>query len=343
MNNTIPKKALVAVSDFKNPNSERFSILPPEEAFVSVFDRSFHFGDSVYEVFRTYNGVPFGLEEHLQRLKRSAALACFKTFPSTDFLLNMIKATCKAFFQKFGNTSEHFQVEPPERGQSEGSNAERPNAGKATKSDVYVRVTVSRGFGDLNIDTDYASDPYPLVFVKELTARPPNEVMKYAVVTRHRNLVSALDPALKSGNYLNNILALEEAKAQGAQDAIFLNYQGFVTEGTTNNIFIVKNGEVWSAPLSIGILAGITREFIIKACKKEKIPFQDRLFTPQELFLADEVFMSSSIKELLPVVEVSGRKIGLGKAGPITKKLQKNLRKLIEDYCVRNKEMSLYV
>jgi branched-chain amino acid aminotransferase len=303
----LPKKALVALPDL--------SIVAPEEAKVSAFDRSFHFGDSLYEVTRSYDGVLFSLDEHLRRLVRSTELAMFEVPIDTGKIGTQVREACRAFFRKFGNL------------------------------DVYVRVTLSRGAGDLNIDRATSSEPYSLVYVKELEQTPAkaySDGVHYAVVERRRNLPSALDPAMKSGNYLNNVLALAEAKKLGAQDAIMLNWQGFVTEGTTNNVYMVKDGEVWTAPLSVGILAGITRDWIELLSKKEKIVYQDRLYTASELFAADEVFFSSSTKEIVPITTLNGRPVADGKPGPVTKRLHKALKALIADYTQKHRAESLY-
>lgn len=283
---------------------------------VSAFDRSFHFGDSLYEVTRSYEGVLFSLDEHMRRLCASAKLAMYEVPIDTDMILSMVRETCRAFFRKFGNT------------------------------DIYVRITVSRGAGDLNIDRSCSSEPYPLVFVKELekfSDRLYQEGVHYAVVSRRRNLPSALDPAMKSGNYLNNVLAMSEARKMGAQDALMLNYQGFVTEGTTNNVYAVKDGEIWTAPLSVGILAGITRDWIFEICRAQGISIQEKLFTAADLVTCQEMFLSSATKEVMPITKLSGQPVGSGKPGPVTKKVHQGLKQLIAQYLKTHRTESLYV
>lgn len=313
MQTTIPKKALVALSDL---DSGRYSIVSPEEAKVSIFDRSFQFGDSLYEVTRSYDGILFALDEHMRRLDRSADLAMYEVKPDYDLIMTMVRESCRAFFRKFGNR------------------------------DVYVRVTVSRGMGDLNIDRSYSTPPYSFVVVKELEPFPQHQYtqgMHYAVVSRRRNHPGALDPAMKSGNYLNNVLAMAEARKLGASDAIMLSHQGFVTEGTTNNVYAVKNGEVWTAPLSVGILAGITREWVSEICKKNGIAFQERLFTETDLWSAQEMFLSSATKEVMPITKLNNKPVGDGKPGPITQKLHEGMKEVIRDYCNKRRAESLYV
>ncbi|MEW6055269.1 MAG: aminotransferase class IV [Bdellovibrionota bacterium] len=305
---TIPKKALVALPDF--------SIVAPEQATVSAFDRSFHFGDSLYEVTRSYEGILFSLEEHMRRLSHSAKLALFEVMPDTDRIAAMTREACRAFFRKYGNT------------------------------DVYVRITVSRGVGDLNIDRRGASEPYALVFVKEFEPHAQkyyDNGAHYAVVSRRRNHPDALDPAMKSGNYLNNILAMAEARARGADDALMLNYQGFVTEGTTNNVYAVKGNAVLTAPLSVGILAGITRDWIFQICESEGVELKEKLFTVSELEGCQEMFLSSATKEVMPITKLSGKPIGDGKPGPVTKKLHQALKRLIAQYCEKYRSQSLYL
>lgn len=315
--NTIPKKALVAIPDFQNPENGTFLVVTPEKAMVPAFDRSFHFGDSVYEVCRTYDGVPLAMEDHLRRLKQSSKLAYFESFPNIELIQKMVKQTTHAYFQAHGN------------------------------HDVYIRVVVSRGFSDLNISTKVSSSPYALVFVKELEKPVPEQYasgVHYAVVQRRRNHPSALDPAMKSGNYLNNVLALAEAQKMGAVDAILLSQQGFVTEGTTNNVYgVTREGTVITAPLSVGILAGITREMVFEACRLEGIPIEEKLFTEAELKLCTEAFLSSSIKEIMPITTLTGVPVGNGKPGPITQKLHHTLKKLIHEHVQKHQSESLYL
>jgi len=308
MKNTIPKKALVALPDL--------TIVAPEEAKISAWDRSFHFGDSLYEVTRSYQGILFSMDEHMRRLKRSCELAMFETMPDFDRIQFQVREACRAYYRKFGN------------------------------EDVYVRITLSRGIGDLNIDRTCSSEPYSLVFVKEQLPYPAAQYQNgvhYAVVNRRRNHPMALDPAMKSGNYLNNVLAIMEARAIGASDAILLNHQGFVTEGTTNNVHMVKDGEVWTAPLSIGILAGITRDWIFQVCREQKIPIQERLYTHSDLLAADEIFLSSSTKEVMPITLLNNRPVANGKPGPVTQKIHKALIALIQKYTQKHQSESLYV
>ncbi|MGE4234327.1 MAG: aminotransferase class IV [Bacteriovoracia bacterium] len=314
MKNTIPKNALVAVPDFNG--GALFRILPAEQAVVSVFDRSFLFGDSLYEVTRSYGGILFSLEEHMQRLKRSSEMALWDEMPDFELISQMIRQTCRQFFTINGNR------------------------------DVYIRVVTSRGQGDLNIDPSCSSSPYSYVFVKEMGTYPESYYKKglhYRTSSFKRNHPETMNPAIKSGNYLNNVLALHEAKMKGADDALMLSINGFVTEGTTNNFFAVKNGEIWTAPLSLGILRGITRDWIFEICRNVRLPIQERLFTLPELTTADEMFMSSATKEIVPITKLNGSLVGKGTPGPITLQLAKEMKHLIATYSMQHRAESLFV
>lgn len=316
MQTTIPKTALVALPDFDNPSSGKYTIVEPHEARVPAFDRSYHFGDSLYEVVRTYDGIPFDLAGHMKRLENSCKLAGFAKIPDFAPIEKAIRDTSTALFKRYGNF------------------------------DIYARVTLSRGMSDLNIDATLSSDPYAVVFVKKLHPATQEQIDKgihYVIADRRRNPPQALDPAMKSGNYLNNILAFQEATARGANDALMLSTQGFVTEGTTNNFYIVKDDAVWTAPLSVGILAGITRGWIFEACRREGIDIQERLFTSADVRSASELFMSSSIKEVLGVTTLDGTPFGGGQVGPVTKKLRRALMTIIEEFKTAHKAESLYV
>lgn len=321
---SIPKKALVTIPDFSSNISKlnskssinSYLTVEPEKAFVPAFDRSFHFGDSIYEVVRTYEGVLFGFKEHLRRLKISAELGMFNNLPDLDLAENLFKKTIRNYYEKFGN------------------------------GNVYARITFSRGIGDLNIDPKYSSNPYMVIFVKELENYPKEIYEKgvhFAVVKRRRNLNSAVDPAMKSGNYLNNVLAIAESSKMGAQDALMLNVDGFVTEGTTNNFFYVKNNTIYTAPLNAGILAGITRDFIFEICKNNNIAIEERLFTVEEILKADEMFMSSSTKEIVPITTLNHKPVANGLPGKTTIKCMSLFKEKLKNFINENKSESLYI
>ena len=319
----IPNRSIVAAPRFQiQPDSTlrwppHYEITPGVAAMVPAFDRSFHFGDSLYEVTRTYDGVLFALEEHLDRLRASCVLASIPNIvddTGPQSLRVMIERVCQKFFSIYGNQN------------------------------IYLRITISAGLSDLNIDRKNTTPPYFMLFVKPLEDYPAwqfNDGLHYAFIKRPRNLKQALDPAMKSGNYLNNVLGLAEAKQSSADDAIFLNSSGHVTEGSTNNVYFVKDGNVHTPHFDCGILAGITRAFVSDICKKRNIPFHEGFYTAKDFFDADEVFMSSATKEIMPINRLNGNQVGTGHVGTLTKQLQTALRDKIAEYVKTG--TSLYV
>jgi branched-chain amino acid aminotransferase len=283
--------------------------VPFDQATVSVLDRSFLYGDSLYEVVRTYRGKPFRLKEHLKRLEKSAAL-CQMTFtqPISEYETAMLEAI------------DRYRSQP----------------GK-TNEDVYVRLIVSRGAGKIGFGKGNVETPTLYVVIVEPASLFPNKPFEVGtrlqISGRTRNLPNSIDPAMKSGNYLNSLLAYLTAAQSGYDDALLLDYQGFMTEGTTFNIFYVHRGIVATPPLDVGILDGITRRAILDLCVAEGIPCREVRFPKEYLYQADEVFVSSSLKEVLPVLELDGKKIGNGKPGPISKQLKLALDELIRKEC----------
>lgn len=272
--------------------------LDPADAKVSVFDRSFLYGDSLYEVVRTYQGKPFRLKEHLVRMEKSAKL-------------------CQ---MRFSQTLAEY-----EREMLRSIEAYRAQPGKQDE-DVYVRIVVSRGSGKIGFGLGNLESPTLYAIIVEPISMFPNKPFekgtKLQISERIRNHPKALDPAMKSGNYLNSLLAYLSAAEAGYDDALMVDQQGFMTEGTTFNLFYVNRGIVATAPLDVGILDGVTRRAILNLCIEQGIPCREVRFPKEYLYEADEVFVSSSLKEVLPVLDLDGKKIGNGKAGPVTRKLR---------------------
>jgi branched-chain amino acid aminotransferase len=265
-------------------------VCPPEEAKISVFDRGFLYGDSVYETIGTAYGRLFALADHLVRLERSA--------------------------QRIG-------LRVPLRADIEKAVAETVEA--AGNRESRVRVILTRGAGKLDLDPAAVDDTQLVVIVFPLG--PPSLEMyekgvSVAVVSVHRNSPRAIDPAVKSGNYLNNVMALGEARRRsGAYEAILCASDGIVAEGSTSNIFIVVKGEVRTPGLDVGILDGITRSKVLELCQTNGIPLRETRFSPDDLRAAEEAFITSATRGALPVTRVDDTAVGDGRPGPVTRKV----------------------
>lgn len=280
-------------------------IIPAEEAKVSVFDRSFLYGDSLYEVVRTYEGKPFRLKEHLDRMEKSAVLCQMNFSQSLDEYHREILRSIDAYRTQPGREQE----------------------------DVYVRIVVSRGSGKIGFGLSNLETPTLYVILVEPISLFPNkpfEVGTKLQISKHiRNHPKALDPAMKSGNYLNSLLAYLSAASEGFDDALMVDQQGFLTEGTTYNLFYVNRGIVATSPLDVGILDGVTRKAVIHLCIELGIPCREVRYPKEYLFEADEVFVTSSLKEVLPVLDIDHKRINRGKPGPVTTRLHEAFQALV--------------
>lgn len=266
-------------------------IVPLQEATIPVMDRGFLFGDSVYEVVRTHDGVPFAWPEHLARLRASAAGLRIDIGLDDREILRRMRATLDA-----ARTNDDKQA--------------------------YVRIVVTRGSGSMpSIDLAHAPGPALCVIVVRAAPPPPTRPARLAIVERLRVDRRALDPALKSGNYLNNVLALDEAKRRGADDCLMLNSTGHVTEASTSNVFAVLDGTVYTPPLSAGILPGVTRAHLLELCRSESIAVAEQDLTADDLRRADEVFLSSTLRDVWPVSMVDEHKIGRSAIGALTTRI----------------------
>ena len=277
-----------------NVNGE---ILTPDRAKVSVFDRSYMYGDSLYEVVRTYGENFFLLDDHLKRLEKSAALCHMVLGQTAEMYKREIHKTLKAFRAQKG-----FE-----------------------KTDVYMRLIVSRGLGKIGFGLSNLTTATQFTVIVQPVETPTAEQFKrgfhFQISARLRNDPRALDPAMKSGNYLNSLLAYLEAAQEEYDDALMCNADGHLTEGTTFNIAYVRRGIIATPPLDIGILEGVTRRVMIKVAGDLRIPVREVRFPKERLFGADEVFMTSSLKEVFPVTKIDRKPIADGTAGPITLKL----------------------
>jgi branched-chain amino acid aminotransferase len=271
-------------------------IVPSEQAVVSVFDRGFLYGDSVFESLRTYGGVPFALDEHLARLERSAARVLIALPVSLASLREEILSAVA----------------------SHGS------------AESYVRLTLTRGRGRaLGLDPELASEPLRVVLVSTLSP-PPVELYERgmsAITFRAERPSDA--PAVadaKIGNYLLAVLAMQAARAQGAGEALLEDANGYILEGSTSNVFAVFAGGLLTPPETAAILPGITRAHTLAIAADMGIPVELRSPLKSELLEADEVFISSSIRELVPLVSIDGQRVGPGLPGPITCELLRRFR-----------------
>ncbi|MGZ6290219.1 MAG: aminotransferase class IV [Bdellovibrionota bacterium] len=287
-------------------------ITPAAEAKVSIFDRGFQYGDSIYEVTRTYDGVPFFLEEHYDRLENSARLARMKISQTRAQLTEEIKRTVK------------------ESGAKKGE-------------DVFIRYTISRGEGPLDLDPATALKTSYIILAKGLPPWKPEYYstgMVLAIPPTLRNSPLALDPNIKSGNYLNNILAVSEALELGGNDALMLSLDGKLTEASNSNVTFVINGGLHT-PLHepkghTGNLRGLTRTLISELARELKLPYEDRAMFPKDILNATECFVSSATREIMPVTAVilpGGQRKELTKGfGPVSAKLQEAYGQYVKNY-----------
>ncbi|MGC4063572.1 MAG: aminotransferase class IV [Polyangiaceae bacterium] len=275
------------------------AVFAPEAAKISVFDRGLLYGNSVFETLGTYRGRPFALREHLERLRRSAELV-FIEFPVSqrDFATEIRRAIREA-----GN------------------------------DESYVRVIVTRGSGDLGLDPALAVAPQRIVIVTPLH-RPAqvayDEGVKAITYRTQRSTDETAAVGAKVGNYLVAVLAMKEAKATGANEALIVDRSGRLVEGATSNLFLVRGGVVTTPPESAGILPGITRRFVLEAATEEGIPVEFACPDVSQLWSAEEVFITSSIRQLLAITHVDGRAIGSAQPGPIYVRLLRRFASMIE-------------
>jgi branched-chain amino acid aminotransferase len=269
-----------------------------EHAKISVFDHGLLYGDGVFEGIRAYSGRVFRLRDHMERLYDSAR-AIRLTIPMTiEELEKAVIATLRINKLK----------------------------------DAYIRLVITRGNGDLGLDPDKCSEPSIIIITDKIKLYPEayyKKGLEIVTVSTRKNSHDTLSPSIKSLNYLNNILAKIEAKLCNAQEAIMLNKDGYVTECTGDNIFIIKNGELLTPPSYVGILNGITRKTVMKlAVKKLAMTVKEELFTQFHMYTANECFLTGTGAEVIPVIRIDDRIIGDGKPGKYTIKLITEFRKL---------------
>src|ERR1019366_5647054 len=260
------------------------------DAKISVFDHGLLYGDGIFEGIRAYNGRVFKLKEHIDRLFYSAKSILLQIPMAHKEIMAAIVETCR----------------------------------RNRSSDLYIRLVVTRGAGTLGLNPNRCKNPSVIIIAGKMQLYPPElyqRGMDIVTVPTTRNLHSALNPAIKSLNYLNNILAKIEANNAGCEEAIMLNAEGFVAECTGDNLFIVKGKQLLTPPLYAGALYGITRGVVIELAGQDGLAVSETNLTRYDLFNADECFLTGTGAEIMPVIKIDGRVIGSGKPGALSRKL----------------------
>lgn len=273
-------------------------IVPKSEATVSVYDHGFLYGDGVYETMRAYDGVVFMIDEHIGRLRRSAEMIRLLLPKDSDGIKKAVYETLIANNRK----------------------------------EAYIRLTVSRGYGPIGLDPDLCRDATFVVIAEEMKGYPSSMYkngINIIIAGTRRNLREAINPRIKSLNFLNNILAKIEAKDAGAYEAVMLNSKGYIAEGTISNIFFVKEGVVCTPSTNCGILDGITRKIILDLAVREGFRVREGRFSSGDLFSAFECFITNTTLEVMPVAKVDNVKFMTGEA---TRLLLRSYRKEVKAY-----------
>lgn len=270
-----------------------------DKAVVSVYDHGFLYGDGVFEGIRAYNGNVFRLKEHLIRLYESAKSIMLEIPHTIEEVEEIVVETLRLNNLKSG----------------------------------YIRLVVSRGKGNLGIDPRSCAEPSVICIAEELALFPKSLYetgVEVISASYRRNRSDVLSPKTKSLNYLNNVLVKIEANLAGVPEALMMNDQGYVAEGSSDNIFIVKNGVIMTPPGYVGALVGITRNAIMEVAEKKGYIVKEDVFTRHDVYVADEVFLTGTAAEVIAAVKIDGRVIGDGKPGPITNDILQGFRDIVE-------------
>jgi len=266
------------------------------DAKISVFDHGLLYGDGVFEGIRVYNSRVFELNAHIKRLYESAKAIRLEVPMEKKQLISAVEKTVEA------------------NGVIDG----------------YIRLVITRGVGTLGLNPFVCENSRIFIIADNIQLYPEElyeKGMRVISATTVRNHPLALPPQVKSLNYLNNILAKIEALDNNVPEAVMYNHEGYVAEATGDNVFIVRNGVIYTPPVEVGSLEGITRAVVIRLAKKEKLAVVEKNLTKVDLYICDEFFLTGTAAEVIGVVEIDGRIIGDGKPGPITKLLRKNFFK----------------
>lgn len=270
----------------------------PSEAKVSVFDHCLLYGDGVFEGMRSYGGKVFRLQAHLDRLEKSARAIRLEMPMTLQQLADATDETLKA----------------------------------NNVVDGYIRLVVTRGVGTLGLNPARTANPSVIIIADQIELYPKEmyeQGMGIVCSSVIRNHPNALNPRIKSCNYLNNILAKVEAQDANVLECVMFNHAGYVAECTGDNLFLVRDGGILTPPISAGILEGITRQAVIELAEKRGLPLRELDLTRHDLLVADECFLTGSAAEVIPVTTVDNQPVGDGKVGPITKKLIEDFRTLV--------------
>ena len=273
-------------------------ITSDRDAVISVFDHGFLYGEGIYETLRTYHGRVFLYDRHMRRLRNSARMIVLEPPFSDDQLAAQIRETVAA-----------------------------ASLGGA---EAYIRVLVTRGIGDLTYDLEATPKPSVIIIVKPQVDPSPETYEKgvpAVIVDIVRNHPGTVNPMIKSNNLMNTALAMQQALRRGAFEGIMRNYLGELTECTTSNLFIVRNGAALTPPLTSGLLPGTRRDFIFDVGRDVGVEVREEVLRDEDLFSADEAFLTSTTREAVPIVTVDDRTIGNGKPGPVTKKFLEGFRR----------------
>ena len=271
-----------------------------EHAVVSVFDHGFLYGEGVYETLRTYDGQMFLFDRHMRRLRRSSGMLALPVPMSDREFDARVRETLDAAGLHGG----------PDR-------------------EAYIRILLTRGVGELSYDPGACPAPSVVIIIKPHVSPPPHVYdrgVRVALVSVVRNHPGSVNPLIKSNNLLNNALAMQEAFRRGGYEGIMRNYRGELSECTLSNLFVVKSGAALTPPLEAGLLAGITREFLFNVGQDVGVPVREQTLTDEDLFGADEAFLTSTTREVVPIVQVDDRTIGTGAPGPVTRALLDGFR-----------------
>ena len=272
-------------------------LYPKEDAKISVFDHGLLYGDGVFEGIRSYSGRVFRLDEHLDRLWHSARAICLEIPISKEEMARAVIDTLRV------NGLE----------------------------DGYIRLVVTRGCGTLGLGPDRCDDPQVIIITDRIELYPPEHYeqgLEIVTVSTARTHPAALNPRIKSLNYLNNILAKIEGLQAGCIEALMLNHKGEVAECTGDNIFLVRQGSVLTPPTEAGILEGITRDAVMSLLRDQGLDVKEIPLTKHDVYIADECFLTGTAAEVIPVVKVDSRRIGNGTPGPLTRDLIERFHKL---------------